>query len=395
MSTKAGVGVSHHRHFKTAAREAVEGALAKAGIAKPDFVLMYASVAYPQQPLVAAVRDLTQGASLIGCSGSGLIGPGEAEQGSFYVGVMAIASDEIRFDTAMAGDVKSNPSASGIKIGGALRSKVGDDALCLITLADGLTFNFDKFRAGLEGAMRLKASLPMVGGAAGDDLRMKQTYQYCDDAAISDGVVCALMSGSARVATAVNHGCIPLGEARTITRAVGNLIYEIDGVPVLTALKEYLAPDEIDNWDRAVINLSLGFKTPGTMEGYDEYLIRMIPAKDDQAGSITIPTEVTSGTQVWMTRRDKDKISEGVRKIAASVKEQLAGDRPKFILHFDCVGRGGMMFREQEKRQLLVELQEQIDREAPWLGFYTYGEIGPVGKLDCFHNYTLVLAAIH
>jgi hypothetical protein len=53
------------------------------------------------------------------------------------------------------------------------------------------------------------------------------------------------------------------------------------------------------------------------------------------------------------------------------------------------------MFREQEKRQLLGELQEQIDREAPWLGFYTYGEIGPVGKLDCFHNYTLVLAAIH
>ena len=64
-----------------------------------------------------------------------------------------------------------------------------------------------------------------------------------------------------------------------------------------------ISADEIENWNQTIVSLSLGFKTPGEMAGYDEYLIRMIPAKDDDAGSITIPTEVATGTPVWMTRR--------------------------------------------------------------------------------------------
>jgi len=53
-----------------------------------------------------------------------------------------------------------------------------------------------------------------------------------------------------------------------------------------------------------------------------------------------------------------------------------------------------VFLREHQKTALQERLQQQIP-EAPWVGFYTLGEIGPVGKFNCFHNYTAVVAAVY
>jgi hypothetical protein len=66
MGTNAGVGMSHHRNPKIAGREAAERALAAAGINRPDFVFMFASVGYEQRALLDAVRAATGGAPLAG-----------------------------------------------------------------------------------------------------------------------------------------------------------------------------------------------------------------------------------------------------------------------------------------------------------------------------------------
>ena len=44
MTTKAGVGTSHHHNPNVAGREAAEQALTNAAVAKPDFVFTFASV---------------------------------------------------------------------------------------------------------------------------------------------------------------------------------------------------------------------------------------------------------------------------------------------------------------------------------------------------------------
>ena len=48
MTTKAGVGTSHHHNPNVAGREAAEQALKEASIAKADFVFMFATVGYDQ-----------------------------------------------------------------------------------------------------------------------------------------------------------------------------------------------------------------------------------------------------------------------------------------------------------------------------------------------------------
>ena len=94
-----------------------------------------------------------------------------------------------------------------------------------------------------------------------------------------------------------------------------------------------------------------------------------MPTKCDEKGCITIPTETESGTKFWMTRRDQEKIADGVRSAASQIKEAIGNQRIKMVFHFDCAGRGKVVFRDQQRNQLLKELQEKVGRSIPWIGF--------------------------
>lgn len=209
-------------------------------------------------------------------------------------------------------------------------------------------------------------------------------------------MVSFLMSGSAEIAWGINHGCVRVGSKRTITRCEGNIIREIDGVPALDALKEYLDADWMTQWNKSSLNLCLGFKTPEHIrQGYEDHVIRYMPGKNDQEGYVTIQSEVAEGTELWIMRRNKELISSGMAAISHQLKEKLAQRKPKFILHFECVGRGKVVFRESEKGELISAMQRELGSETPWIGFYSYGEIGPISSHNCFHNFTAVVAAVY
>src|ERR687893_2093881 len=93
--------------------------------------------------------------------------------------------------------------------------------------------------------------LPIWGGGAGDNLAMRQTYQYCDDEVVSDGVAYALLSGEALPAWAIDVGYVPIGGERKVTRSQGNVIYEIDGKPAVEVFHEYMTdPALAEDWRR-------------------------------------------------------------------------------------------------------------------------------------------------
>jgi hypothetical protein len=395
MATKAGVGMSRHRDPRMAGRIAAEKALKNAGIETPDFVFMFASTGHDQRSLLKAVREATGNAPLSGCSAEGTIAGDEADESNFSVAVMTIASDELRFRHGFAIGLKEDSGGAGRSIAEAIQAEIRADTLGLFVFPDGLTVNDDRFLAEIEGNLRLDQPLPIWGGAAGDNLSWKQTYQYCDDMVVSDGAAYVLLSGQAQYACALSHGCIPIGLERKVTRCEGNVVYEIDGKPVLEVIKEYLADRALaDNWPEYVITLALCFKAPGYIED-EEFIVRGMPSVDETTGSVTIQTEVSEGASVWMSSRDQEKIFAGLNQIAGRVKAQLGTNKPKFVFQFDCVGRGKLMFRDQEKMRNLETLQQTIGFDVPWLGFYTYAEIGPVGMHNCHHNYSAVVLAIY
>jgi hypothetical protein len=151
MATRAGVGMSHHHSPSIAGHEAAEKALANAGLEKPVFVFMFATVGYDQRSVLRAVREATGGAPLSGCSGEGTISGDDADESNFSVVVMVISSEELRWHNGLATGLSIDSRAAGQLVAKKLSSDLGADAVGLFVFPDGYTANVDHLLADLEG----------------------------------------------------------------------------------------------------------------------------------------------------------------------------------------------------------------------------------------------------
>src|ERR671917_793227 len=397
MTTKAGVGMSHHHNPNVAGRDAAKQALEKADVAKPDFVFMFASIGYDQRSLLRAVRQTTGEAPLTGCSAEGTINGDSTDESNFSVLVTVISSKELHWRNGLETGLEADPHAVGQRVAQALLPDLSPETIGLFVFPV-LTGNLDKFFAGLEGDLSSDRFLPLWGGGAGNNLVdwRERTYQYCDDEVISDGVSYALLSGKVQAGWAISHSLIPIGGERKVMRCQGNVIYEIDAKPAVEVLREYL-PDHAlaDEGDggRSAVSLALCSRAPSYIKD-EEYVSLGAPTVNLTDGSIAVQTEVQEGMSIWLSSRDKEKVSTGFDRMAKQIKQQLGGEKPKLLFQFECATRGKIMFREQEKLQLHRRFPQAVGPGGPWTGFYALGEIGPVGEHNHIHLYTSVALAL-
>lgn len=394
MATQAGVGFSVHRDPDKAAAEAVGQALKQAGIDRADIVFLFATVGYPQDALLRAVRKASGGGRVAGCSGEGVITNNQSIEAGHGITVGVLKSDDIRFSVAAAEGLRADSEKTGFAVGETLRKEIAADTFAIFAFPDGVAVNFDRFREGLTRGLGLTRFLPIFGGTAADNWQLQNTYQYCDDRVVTDGATVVLFSGPGSIISTFTHGALPIGELRTITKADKNVIQEIEGKPALSVLNDYLAFDEFHDWGKAITNVALGFQATDALKSADEYYVRYIPQKDEAKGTISISTEVESGAQFWMMRRDHDKIRAGIERAVERLKTSLQGKKPSMFFQFDCCGRGCILFPQEQKMDLIRRLQTQLGGDVPWIGFHSYGELGPVGEQNHFHNQTVVVAAL-
>src|ERR687889_697744 len=210
MATKAGVGMSRHHNPNVAGHEAAQQALQKAGVSKPGFTFMFASIGYDQRTLLRAVRELTGGAPLTGCSAEGTINGDDADESNFPVVVTAISSDELQWTNGIVPGLEDDPRAVGKQLAQDLLPNLSADAIGLFVFPDGLTDYLEPFFAGLEENLPSDRFLPLWGGGAGNNFGVENTYQYRDDEVVSGGVSYALLSGKARASWAMSHGLMPI-----------------------------------------------------------------------------------------------------------------------------------------------------------------------------------------
>jgi hypothetical protein len=217
MTTRAGVGMSRHHNPNVAGHEAAEQALHKAGVERPDFVFMFASIGYDQHSLVRAVRESTGGTPLSGCSAEGAINGDDADESNFSVVVTAISSEELRWHHGIVRGLRDDSRAVGKRVAQDLLPHLSAETIGLFVFPDGRSDfgvamgNLDNFFAGLEENLPDERFLPRWGGGANNNFDMGEpTYQYCDDEAVTDGVSYTLLSGKTRAGWAISHGCIPV-----------------------------------------------------------------------------------------------------------------------------------------------------------------------------------------
>jgi hypothetical protein len=198
MTTKAGVGMSRHHNPNVAGREAAEQALQKAGVDRPDFVVMFGSIGYDQRSLLRVVRESTGDAPLTGCSAESTIDGDDADESNFSVVVTVISSEELQWRNGLAKGLEAEPCAVGKRVAKDLLPHLSTDTIGLFIFPDGLkdfvvpTENLvDNFFGGLEENLPSERFLPMWGGGANASFNnmASPTYQYCDDEVVSDSSV--------------------------------------------------------------------------------------------------------------------------------------------------------------------------------------------------------------
>jgi len=217
----------------------------------------------------------------------------------------------------------------------------------------------------------------LVGGLASS---RRECPQYAGQV-VEGGLSGALFTAQIAASTRLSQGCSPISERRTISKAEGNLIYEIDGQPAIEALAaaagELLMRKPRELGGRVFV----GFPITGTDTG--DYLVRNLVGLDMEAGVIAVGERVEAGQSMLFCRRDADAAREDLTRMVRELKSSLAGP-PRGAVYFSCLARGPNLFGPDS-----AELR-QVQRELgniPLVGFFANGEISN----DRLYAYTGVL----
>lgn len=171
----------------------------------------------------------------MGCSTAGEIFDTQVLDSSLVITAIAFEKLEVKGAKVNIGEFESSLQA-GLQLS-RLLDKEGLTHVFL--LSDGLNINgSDLVRGFLKN---LPDGVTVTGGLSGDGDRFKKTLVLLDGPAERNVIAAlGLYGGHLKVGYASLGGWDSFGPERVITRAKGNVLYEIDGKSAVDLYKQYL-----------------------------------------------------------------------------------------------------------------------------------------------------------
>jgi methyl-accepting chemotaxis protein len=392
MSTVTASGVSRNKDSALAAAEAVGAAVDGLKGEKPSFGFLFVS---PERDLCAALMATCKAAEcsqIIGCTTAGEI----TEQGLVHEGVavLLVASGTSAAAVAFAERLKADAPGVARRLSsvvGTLRKQVGSrDAkhLTTVLLTDGLSGSAERLVTELYD--RGQGGAQIVGGAAGDEGQFRLTRVGAGENGSSDAAAALHVFSTAPWGVGVNHGLRSTTKPMRVTKAVGNVVFELDGEPAFATYVRHAAARGVtltpENAAPYLVGNELGIH-------FFERIIRArAPLSVGADGSLACAAEIPQGSMVSILDGDPRSMVEAARSAALEAKDQLGTGEAAGVLLFDCVCRG-MILREGFHHE--IDAVRSVFGDVPTAGFLTYGEIARYrGRLDGWHNATAVVVAI-
>ncbi|MFZ2890390.1 FIST signal transduction protein, partial [Sulfuricurvum sp.] len=138
----------------------------------------------------------------------------------------------------------------------AAQTIVDKDTKCVIMFADGLQRIGDDILRGFNrGSLQ---DVIVAGGMSGDNNIMHATYCIHGTTIFQGGIVAvALANPELEVFHTYNLSWHPIGREMTITQAKGNIVYQINYLPVLDVYEHYLGENVVSNMPGSMIEFPL------------------------------------------------------------------------------------------------------------------------------------------
>jgi len=252
-----------------------------------------------------------------------------------------------------------------------------------ILLADPFLFPTDDW---LREWNQVFSGAPCVGGLASGGGEEDVAVFFNDR--IVDAVAIPLC-GTTGIIPVVSQGCRPIGEPLTVTRAEHNVVYSLGGQPAYEALE--LAFETLSDSEKSVAkgNLFAGIAGTEYVEDFKpgDFLIRNIIGADPGSGAVVIGGIPRTGQTLQYQFRERATAQADLER--ALTMADLGGRRPFATLLFSCLGRGSGCCGEPNHDALRVS---RATGGQPLAGFFSNGEVGPVGGRNAVHGYTAAAA---
>jgi hypothetical protein len=380
-----GFGHSAAEDAQTAGRDCVRGALAGRIPAPGDLVIIFPSASYDLETLHAAALDEAGPASVVGATTVGAF----TAEAQLPIGCVAayIAGDGMSFGVCHAERDDADIAGCTRQAAGTARERAGEgfEHSVLMVLCDGL---MPDQREMARGAYEVtSAMIPLVGGAAGDDLNWQATYTFGEGRILANGLVTVWINSERPMAVAVDHGWRPFGKPMLVTRAEGNTILELDGRPALEAYiseRGAALKEDARSFGEKCVERPIGL-----LNAFGRYDLRQI---HDTApgGGLVLTTGVPEQTVVQVMAGDLEHLLGGARRAAEAAVEQL-GSAPRLALVFSSYTRAPLL------RERLVEEVGLISSTLGGVaagGFYTCGEFARVTGSTGIHNSSVAILVL-
>ena len=206
-----------------------------------------------------------------------------------------------------------------------------------------------------------------------------------------DAVAGFSMEGKISHHAGVSRSCHPFGESFKITRAEGNLIYEMDGHPAYDILLDSISNLPIENTDQIFQKVFLGVPMHHFQTDFSTspYLIRNILGVNAKKGMLACATPIEEGEYVTFAVRDPGIARENFIKTLRDLSSDFSGTKPAFGIYFNCGSRGQALYGESGEDTKLIR---QYFPDLPVIGFFSYGEIAPIDHINHVHYHSGVLS---
>jgi small ligand-binding sensory domain FIST len=380
---KAGAALVLSADPDEAGRRAVATARASLGGSPPSLGVLFASEHFLNSAgaLLAAVTGQLGPVPLIGCVAEAVAG-GSREVESEPAVSLWLASELGGVETFAMGFVRT---ASGGAYGG-YRFEPERPGVCLM-ICDPFTFPaeqlLDHLNVNVPGTM-------VMGGIASGGLARREARLFLDGRVVTEGAVGAYLPG-AEIHPLVSQGCRPIGDPYTVTRAQGNVVFELGGRSPVERLQELAAALTTRDQELLTQGVQVGMviNEYGGERRQGDFLIRNIVGADPDSGAIAVGDEVEVGQTLQFHVRDAESADEDLQHTLEREASALGGHRPAGALLFTCNGRGSRLFSEPDHDARLVA---KVLGDIPVAGFFCAGELGPVGGQNYLHAFTASIA---
>lgn len=250
-----------------------------------------------------------------------------------------------------------------------------------VTAVELLTASHDiSYTNFCEGLKNLHRDIQVFGGIAGRATDESSSYVFSNVSGFSDeSVVCVLYGGPNLHAEAVKvSGWKPLGKPFVVTKAQGNVLWELDGKPAFEAYSKYL---NIQN-DYYFFHNTLEF--PLFYNEDNEYLLRC-PLACSEEGALLLASDMKNGATTRITYGDPQSIMDSVKWGVTKLSKFC----PEVMFMYSSDARRTFWGESEIKKETAP-----FNSIAPTFGFFGAGQFLRAKDSVKLQNATIVVAAL-